>query len=81
MKRRNALMALVLGLALIFGTCTSVFAATGPATDVTKKAIADAGVQCVQKINNEVDAEKIAINFGSIINFMGFRIADISNPA
>lgn len=60
MKKRSGILALVLALSLILGSFTAVFAATGPATDATKKAIEESGIQCIQKIKNEVDAEKIA---------------------
>ena len=60
--KKKTLLALVLTMALAFGVTGSVFAAGAP-TDVTRQAIVDSGVQCVQKIGNEVDAERIAYNF------------------
>ena len=63
MKKRSLVMSLVLALAMVAGTFSTVFAGVGPATDVTKKAIVDSGIQIVQKIKDEVTAEKIAIKF------------------
>ena len=60
MKRNARVLALMLAFVVGFGTFSAVFAATGPATEATKKAIADAKVQCVQVMKNEVDAEGIA---------------------
>lgn len=76
MKKRSCLLALVLTLSLILGSFTAVFAATGPATDATKKAIADSGIQCVQKISNEVDAEKIAIRLHDTTVEGGYNLID-----
>lgn len=50
MKKRSLVMSLVLALAMVAGTFSTVFAGVGPATDVTKKAIVDSGIQIEQKI-------------------------------
>lgn len=59
MKKRSAILSLVLALAMVACMFTSVFAAGAP-TKVTKKAIKDAGVQSVTTMKNEVDAEAFA---------------------
>lgn len=59
MKKRTALLSLVLALVLVFGAFQSVFAAGAP-TKATKKAIKEAGVQSVTTMKNEVDAELFA---------------------
>lgn len=75
MKKRTVILSLTLAFAMIFCSFQAVFAAGAP-TDATRKAIADAGVQCVQKINNEVDAEKIAINFAGEVAEGGYALVD-----
>lgn len=60
MKRKAKILALTLAFVLGLGTFTSVFAATGAPTDATREAIAEAKVQCIQVIKNEVDAEGVA---------------------
>lgn len=75
MKRRTALVSIVLALTLVFGGFQSVFAAGAP-TDVTKKAIEEAGVQCIQKIKNEVDAEKIAKNLCAEVKKGDYELID-----
>lgn len=76
MKKRSCLLALVLALSLILGSFTAVFAATGPATDATKEAIKESGIQCTQKISNEVDAEKIAIRLHDTTVEGGYGLID-----
>jgi|GEM_PF-202287 len=55
MKKRSLIISLVLALALIVGTCTTAFAGVGPATEETRKAIIDSGVQVSQKLDKEND--------------------------
>lgn len=59
MKKKSVIISFVLSLALIMSAFSTVFAAAPP-TDKTREEIVKAGVQCVQKIKNEVDAETIA---------------------
>lgn len=75
MKRRVTILGLVLALSLVFGSFTSVYAAGAP-TDATRTAIVDAGVQCVQKISDEVSAEKIAVNFANEVKEGGYNLID-----
>ena len=72
MKRKSVFLTLVLALAMVVTSISSVFAvepATGPATDVTKKAIKDANVHISQRIADkekgldELTAEWYAIHF------------------
>lgn len=76
MKRKSTILALLLALSLVFGTFQSVFATTGPATDVTKQAIIDSGIQCIQKITNEVDAERIAMRLCETTAAGGYKLID-----
>ena len=66
MKKKTLIVSLMLTLALVFGTFQAAFAAAPP-TDATRKAIQEAGVQCTQKIKNEVDAERIAKNLREVL--------------
>ncbi|MBQ3370994.1 MAG: rhodanese-like domain-containing protein [Mogibacterium sp.] len=59
MKKRTILLTLVLSLAMVLTSISSVFAAAPP-TDVTRKAIEEAEVQSAPTIKNEVDAETFA---------------------
>ena len=77
---KKKLMALVLTLALAFGVTGSVFAAAPP-TDATRQAIADAKVQCIQKITNEVDAERIATNFHNEVVKGKYKLMDTATLA
>ena len=52
MKKRVTILGIVLALALVFGSFSSVFAA-----------FPDNGIETSQKIKSEVDAERIALNF------------------
>ena len=52
MKKKTLIMSLVLALALIVGTFSTVFAA-----------YPENGIETVQKITNEVTAEKFCYNF------------------
>lgn len=61
MRRKAALLALVLTLAMVIGSFQSVFAAGTP-TKVTKKAIKDAEYKSVPTITDEVTAEVFAID-------------------
>ena len=65
MKKRTLVLSLLLTLALVFGSFSSVFAAekTGPATEGTKVAIEKSGIQTTKKFTNEVGAESYSINF------------------
>ena len=66
MKKRTLVLSILLTLALVFGSFSSVFAATektGPATEATKTAIEKSGIQTVKKFNNEFGAESYSINF------------------
>ena len=70
MKKRTLVLSLLLTLALVFGSFSSVFAATektGPATEATKAEIVKdgkgGGIETTQKFKDEVGAEKYAINF------------------
>ncbi len=64
MKKRTAFLTLLLALAMVLSSISSVFAAgpVGPATDVTKQAIVDAGVQSAPTIKDEVQAESFALD-------------------
>jgi rhodanese-related sulfurtransferase len=75
MKRKTTILALVLAIVMSFGSL-SVFATVGPATDVTKKAIKDAGVQCLPTIKNEVDVEKIAKDLSDQTAAGGYKLID-----
>jgi rhodanese-related sulfurtransferase len=57
--KKKITFTLLMSFALILGSFASAFAAAPP-TDVTRKAIEDAGVQTVQKVHNEVEAEAYA---------------------
>ena len=65
MKKRTLVLSLLLTLALVFGSFSSVFAAekTGPATEGTKVAIEKSGIQTTKKFTNEVGAESYSIKF------------------
>ena len=70
MKKRTLVLSILLTLALVFGSFSSVFAATektGPATEATKAEIVKdgkgGGIETTQKFKDEVGAEKYAINF------------------
>lgn len=76
MRRKSTLWALVLTLALVIGSFQSVFAGTGPATQATKDAIEKAGVQCIQKIKNEVDAEKVAMQLCKEVKSGKYELMD-----
>lgn len=76
MKRRTALLSLVLTLALVFGAFQSVFAASGAPTDATRQAIVDAKVQCIQVMKNEVDAEAIAKGLCDQVEAGGYKLID-----
>ena len=74
MKKKSLIISLVLALALIMGTFSTSFAAAPP-TDATREAIVKAGVQCIQKITDEVSAEKIAIKFAEDVAIGGYGLA------
>lgn len=83
MKKRT-LMSLVLAFALIAGTFTTVFAATGPATDATKEAIKESGIQVLQKIEQgkgEATAETIAIRLHDTTVEGGYNLIDTATLA
>jgi rhodanese-related sulfurtransferase len=82
--KKKVFLSLVLALALVAGTITTVFAGVGPATDVTKKAIADSGVQCIQKIQQgkgEATAESIAIRLHDTTVEGGYKLIDTESLA
>ena len=63
MKKRSGILALAIAVVMILGSFTAVFAATGPATEATKEAIKESGIQVLQKIEQgkgEATAETIA---------------------
>lgn len=74
MKKKSVIISFVLSLALIMGTFSTAFAAAPP-TDATREAIVKAGIQCVQKITDEVSAEKIAIKFAEDVAIGGYGLA------
>lgn len=74
MKKKSVIISFVLSLAMILGTFSTAFAAAPP-TDATRKAIADSGIQCVQKIKDELSAEKIAIKFAEDVAIGGYGLA------
>ena len=78
MKKRTFILSLVLSLALVFSAFTSVFAAA-PATEATKAAIEKSGIQCTQKIKNEVDAEKIAKMLNDEVTDGGYKLIDTAD--
>ena len=67
MKKKTLIVSLLLTLALVFGSFTSVFAGVGPATDETKKQIEATKIRTITKIQGmggtEVSAETFSINF------------------
>ena len=85
MKKKTVIMSLMLALALIAGTFSAAFAVdeiTGPATDVTKAAIAGSGIQIQQKIETadkgpgEVTAEWYAIRLADTVAEGGYGLVD-----
>lgn len=84
MKGKSGILALTLALALILGSITAVFAATGPATDATKEAIKSSGIQCSKKIeqgNGEATAESIAIRLHDTTVDGGYNLIDTATLA
>jgi rhodanese-related sulfurtransferase len=81
MKKKSLLLVLALVVTLVFGTFQSVFATTGKPTDVTREAIEKAGVQCVQKIHNEVEAEAIAKTFAEEVVAGKYKLIDTATLA
>ena len=75
MKKRAIMLSLVLALALVLGSFTSVFAAGAP-TKATRKAIKDAGVQSVTTIKNEVDAELFAKDLCDQVKKGKYKLVD-----
>ena len=75
MKKRSAILSLVLALAMVACMFTSVFAAGAP-TKVTKKAIKDAGVQSVTTMKNEVDAEAFAKALCDQVKVSKYKLVD-----
>ena len=78
MKKRTLIMSVVLTLALVFGSFTSVFAVekTGPATDATREAVKSSGIQTVTKFKEEVGAEAFAINFANEVKTGKYKLID-----
>jgi rhodanese-related sulfurtransferase len=81
--KKKVLLSLVLALALIAGTFTTVFAAgVGPATDATKADIVASGIQISQKIEKsdkgpgEVTAEWYAIRLHDTTLDGGYKLID-----
>ena len=76
MKKRTLIMSVVLTLALVFGSFTSVFAVekTGPATDATREAVKSSGIQTVTKFKEEVGAEAFAINFANEVKTGKYKL-------
>ena len=60
MKKRTLMLSLVIALAMVMGSFTTVFAGTGLPTENTKEAVK--GVQSVGTFSNEIGAEKFAMN-------------------
>lgn len=65
MKKKTLIMSLVLALALIAGTFSTVFAA-----------FPENGIETVQKITNEVTAEKFCYNFADEVATGGYGLVD-----
>ena len=76
MKKKTLTLSLLLALALVFGSFTSVFAGTGLPTEESKKAMEATGFQCVQKIHNEMNAEMIANTFAEEVVKGGYKTID-----
>ena len=76
MKKRTVIMSLVLSLAMILGTFSTVFAATGPATEATKQAIDASGIRCTIKITDELSGENMAIKFAEDVAIGKYGLAN-----
>jgi len=78
MKKKTLIVSLLLTLALVFGSFTSVFAAekTGAPTDVTRAKIVESGIQTVKKFNNEFGADLFSIHFATEVLTGKYKLID-----
>lgn len=75
MKKRSVIISVVLSLALMMGTFTTVFAAAPP-TDATRDAIDASGIRTVMKVNDELTAENFSIKFAEDVAIGGYGLAN-----
>ena len=74
MKKRSVIISVVLSLALMMGTFTTVFAA--PPTDATRAAIDKSGIRTVLKVTDELTAENFSIKFAEDVAIGGYGLAN-----